>query len=66
MKKHGPQGPQKLSSLKSHKIRNPPLIPGIFLSKYGWQTRKERQIEPQNNRGMTEKAKRPVSEGVSL
>ncbi len=54
--KQGAQGPQKLSSLKSLKIQNPPPIPGVFtpatiingfLVCYCGTTVKNVQIDPQ-------------------
>ncbi len=60
--KQGPQGPQKLSSLKSLKIQIPPpaiLQPSkmTFLSNSRWQNRKERPHRSKNNGDMVEKAK---------
>ncbi len=54
-KKQGPQGRQKLSSLKSHKIQNPstPAPSNIAsLSNSRWQNRK-------NKGDMAKKVKRP-------
>ena len=67
-KKQGPQGPQKLSSLKSLKVQNPPPQPGIFtpetirngLSNSRWQTRIEVTNRSTNKRDMDETDERYV------
>ncbi len=41
LEKQGPQGPQKLSSIKSHKIQNPYRSELASLSNSGWQNHKE-------------------------
>ncbi len=69
----GPQGPQKISSLKSIKIQNDPPISGIFtfsemafLSNSRCQKRTKRSNRSTINGNMAETAKRSVAcEGVS-
>ncbi len=66
--KQGPQGPQKLSSLKSQTLKTPSQYRAFslrqpsemaFLSKSGWQNCTERQNPSINNGYIVEKAKRP-------
>ncbi len=67
--KKGPKGPQKLSSLKSLKIQNPPSIPGFslmepseFFSSYQILDGKivERPNRSKNNGDIFKKAKRSL------
>ncbi len=55
----GPQGSQKLSSLKSHKNSKPPSIPGILTLA---TIRNGFQIDPQTTEILSRKAKCPLSE----